>query len=224
MTIRQNIKRLLIWCGLFFFVSLALHGFELYLHLYDYTKGGTLEIPWIDTLGFSLFGMLLLAGGLFIYFIFLAITGQWDERALFVSSAIIVYLIVGVVCMIFSVQAKQKYRMHAFLDLAERSEVLVDAIRTYETDNGHPPEKLADLVPGYLPSVPGTGMKAYPDYVYVVGERAQSFGGQPWVLYVETPSGPLNWDLFIYFPSKEYPKDAYGGHLEPVKDWAYVHE
>jgi len=41
---------------------------------------------------------------------------------------------------------------------------------------------------------------------------------------IETPSGGFNWDIFIYFPSQNYPEYKYGGFLEKVEDWAYVHE
>ena len=67
-------------------------------------------------------------------------------------------------------------------------------------------------------------MGAYPKYEYVAGEEAKKWDDNPWVLYVRTPLGGLNWDMFIYFPKQNYPEHGYGGVLERVKDWAYVHE
>jgi hypothetical protein len=68
-------------------------------------------------------------------------------------------------------------------------------------------------------------MGAYPDYEYLAGTEAKSrFHGNPWVLWVDTPSGGINWDMFIYYPRQNYPTYAHGGSLERVKQWAYVHE
>ena len=115
-------------------------------------------------------------------------------------------------------------RMHAFEDLAERSEPLVTAIHAYETKNGVPPPNLASLVPEFLSTVPPTGMAAYPEYQYFVGEKAASYEGNPWVLYIFTPAGGINFDSFMYFPRQNYPDHGYGGSLERVADWVYVHE
>jgi hypothetical protein len=34
----------------------------------------------------------------------------------------------------------------------------------------------------------------------------------------------LNWDTFIYFPNQRYPDVGYGGWIERIDRWAYVHE
>lgn len=115
-------------------------------------------------------------------------------------------------------------RMHGFGKLAERSAPLVKSIYDYEAKYGNAPENLEALVPEFIPSVPNTGMAAYPDYYYMVGERARKWDGNPWILYVETPSGGINFDKFMYFPNQNYPKRGYGGSLERIEDWAYVHE
>jgi len=114
--------------------------------------------------------------------------------------------------------------MHGFGKLAERSAPLVKSIYDYEAKYGNAPENLEALVPEFIPSVPNTGMAAYPDYYYMVGERARKWDGNPWILYVETPSGGINFDKFMYFPNQNYPKRGYGGSLERIEDWAYVHE
>ncbi len=118
----------------------------------------------------------------------------------------------------------ENIRREAFLKLAARSQPLVDAIHGYETKHGRPPDTLQSLVPEFLPQVPRTGMGAYPEYHFVAGEAAQRFANNPWALYVPTPSGGINFDQFIYFPLQNYPRRGFGGWLEPVGDWAYVHE
>jgi hypothetical protein len=116
-------------------------------------------------------------------------------------------------------------RTAAFRSLAARSVPLVQAIRAYEARHGAPPADLTALVPEFLPGVPGTRIGAYPRYGYHAGEEAASrYGGNPWVLVVFTPCGFLNFDTFMYFPLQNYPMTGYGGSLELIADWAYVHE
>lgn len=111
-------------------------------------------------------------------------------------------------------------RMAGFHRLAERSEGLVDAIRRYEADHGSAPNDLSRLVPDYLDRMPRTGLGAYPDYNIWLRET----DGNSWVLMVPTSRGPLNFDCFVYYPNGNYPETGWGGWLEPVGDWAYVHE
>ena len=67
-------------------------------------------------------------------------------------------------------------------------------------------------------------MAAYPEYKYLSGEKVKDYDGNPWVLYVFTPSGGINFDQFLYFPLQNYPSHGYGGSLERIGNWAYVHE
>lgn len=115
-------------------------------------------------------------------------------------------------------------RMQAFNGLAVRSTVLVEAIHDYDKDNGQPPKSLVDLVPRYILEIPKTGIGAYPEYRYELVTDLKKWDENPWILYVDTPIGMLNWDMFLYFPKQNYPQHGYGGYLERIKDWAYVHE
>ena len=114
-------------------------------------------------------------------------------------------------------------RMNAFHRLAERSKPLVDAVRAYEEKHGRPPASLEALVPEFIASVPTTGMKAYPKYEYAVVTNANDHGN-PWIITIFTPSGGINFDQFMYWPLTNYPARGYGGWIERVGDWAYVHE
>jgi hypothetical protein len=122
-------------------------------------------------------------------------------------------------------------RRHAFAALAERSSVVVDAIKKYERQAGVPPATLAALVPDYLPSYPSTGMTAYPAYIYVPNPTPKRLAMR-WDLYVDCSSGFLNYDRFMYSPltgiewtgkpmqddeEKGKPTDRYG-------DWIYEHD
>ena len=115
-------------------------------------------------------------------------------------------------------------RTRAFDQLARRSAPLVEAIRLYERRHGEMPVDLSALVPEFVREVPKTGMAAYPNYEYYRGAEAAIFDGNPWVLLVRCPRGVLNWDQFMYFALQNYPRNGYGGSLERIGDWAYVHE
>ncbi len=131
------------------------------------------------------------------------------------------YVVVGIAM----IRIGGALRLAAFDDLAERSRPLVDALRSYEMKYGRPAPTLESLVPEYLGEVPKTGMGAYPTYEYEPGARARAqFGGNTWVVYVNTPSGGINFDIFVYYPNQRYPERGHGGRLRRIGDWAYVHE
>lgn len=131
-----------------------------------------------------------------------------------------VYFLIGIVCM----NIGGKTRMNAFYKLSLRSATLIEAIKAFELKHGIPPSSLDALVPSFLPNIPNTGMAAYPKYEYLVGTEAQKWENNTWILYIETPSGGLNWDMFMYFPRENYPQKGFGGVIEKVGGWAYVHE
>jgi len=45
-----------------------------------------------------------------------------------------------------------------------------------------------------------------------------------WELRVPCSSGFLNWDVFFYWPNESYSDYIYGGIVERIGKWAYVHE
>jgi len=110
--------------------------------------------------------------------------------------------------------------LHAF---AARSAGLVEAIRSYESQNGTPPPDLASLVPDFIAAIPSPGLADDPEYDYSTGESTKSsYQGNPWVLIVSPPA--INFDTLLYFPLQNYPDQGYGGWLEKIDDWAYVNE
>lgn len=98
--------------------------------------------------------------------------------------------------------------------------VVVEAIQKYSVEHGAPPPNLQALVPQYLPFVPQTGLRDYPTFQYQVSANSNA----PWEVRVECSSGFLNWDVFFYWPTEDYPKQIYGGSTELIGKWAYVHE
>jgi len=121
-----------------------------------------------------------------------------------------------------AIRLASTFRTRDFERLAERSKPLVAAIHAYEKDRGQPPPKLAALAPDYLPSVPGTGMSAYPEYLYFVGEEAaKNWYGNPWVLYVSASEGIMDFSFFYFLPMRHCPVER---APERIRDWGYLHE
>lgn len=115
-------------------------------------------------------------------------------------------------------------RTVVFAACAERAQPLVDAITRFAQERRKPPAKLEDLVPAFLSEVPGTGVSAYPRFEFdQVGGEGQPHGSD-WELRVSCPKGVLNWDVFFYWPSQDYPQQIYGGSVQRIGTWAYVHE
>lgn len=133
------------------------------------------------------------------------------------------YLLVGVPFLYMSTSVHMK----AFKALPQKSAPLVNAIKSYQQKYGHPPDKLQNLIPEFLSNIPSTGMLNYPNYEYenyFNDSNAQSeHDGNLWMLKVDAGE-MLQFDVFIYYPNQNYPKNGYGGYLEKISDWAYVHE
>lgn len=105
----------------------------------------------------------------------------------------------------------------------ERSEPLIQAILDFERQHGRPPASLGELVPEFIPEVPTTGIGGHPRYRYVVGQP-ERYDGNPWALVVTPPQLIMGFDTFLYLPRQNYPRFGYGGSLQRIGTWAYVHE
>lgn len=169
---------------------------------------------WFILVGFAAFLTVLASPGICVF-----ARDRWQLLRLVVISLAYLGSLLG------GIWLGQAIRRDAFLRLAARSGPLVAAIRAFEARHGRPPETLDELTPEAFPSVPWTGMGAYPRYEYLHGaEAVRRFDGNPWVLLVNTPSGGINFDVFLYYPRQNYPRRGHGGWLEPLAGWAYVHE
>ena len=215
-----NKKRIILWCGLALLISLILNSFDVYAHYQAVSANGSQDMLWSAM--FLVFPLLVIIF-ILIPASLIGLIFKFSRKICFVILLCsIVYFGTAMTCFWLS----DKLRMAAFHELAKRSEPLVQAIKNYELQYGNPPTSLENLVPEFLPNIPQTSMGAYPEYEYKVGDEAQKFAKDAWYLVVYTPLGGLNWDIFIYFPNQDYPErvQAYGGVLEKVGDWVYVHE
>lgn len=134
-------------------------------------------------------------------------------------------LVVYVPCFLLGVNLEHRVWTARWEAFSRRTQPLIAAINDYERQHGVPPESLTALVPDYLPAVPDTGMGACSEFQYFTGKDArQQYAGNPWALQVLPPVFGVGFDVVLYFPKQNYPKQGYGGWLEAVGVWAYVHE
>ncbi len=181
---------------------------------FGFSYGSLLYVP------LAMASMPILFGALIAAFLSLVGLLKPAKRGAAFKQLIVSLLLFG--ALFFSLISTRIIRHDGFAALAERSKPLIQAISKYEASKGFPPDKLDDLVPMYLAKVPGTGIGAYPDYSYAHDERALVKGAK-WELKVYCPLGILNWDEFSYTPAHDY-SHLYGGWVEPIGDWGYLHE
>lgn len=159
----------------------------------------------------------LILGALALVPIFLIAMCFKSQRAFSARGlALSIAVIIGVLC---SGKATGWVRHHCFEQMTVRARPLLAAIEAYQKQHGSPPCNLDVLVPKYLPKIPDTGMAAYPNFNYTTEDEVD-----PWRLEVQCSLGLLNWDVCFYRPSKKYSSYEYGGGVEPIGDWRYVHE
>jgi hypothetical protein len=144
--------------------------------------------------------------------------GKVQNKKEGLSSQVIPGILVG---WLLGILFSGELRMYGFELAAERSEPLIKAIERYIHDNGEPPDSMAVLVPTYLAEIPA---KLPPIEIITDPERLTAYGDTPWVLSAMVSKNLENWDLFIYFPDQEYPERGFGGVIERLGAWAYVHE
>ncbi len=123
-------------------------------------------------------------------------------------------------------------RTAAFARTARSAEPLIVALRAFTRDKGRAPESLDELVPNYIERVPSVFHPAGRfDYRRHEGglnpadvATQEPLDTGPWSLFLRCGQGVLNFDVFVYWPTEQYPRHMYGGIVEPVRTWAYVHE
>ncbi|MCM3874734.1 MAG: hypothetical protein ND895_28910 [Pyrinomonadaceae bacterium] len=197
--------------------SILINGVWVLGHFLAVAKIGTNFLLAMAT--FAIFPLMLT----FLAMPLLLIRALWKshrKRSLRQLIFCVIYLAIGIGCF----QLGFQIRRAGFINLAERSRPLILAIHRFEAKYGKPPENLEQITPEFLPQVPKTGMGAYPEYEYQRVNDRNSYEGNAWVVTVSASSGLVNWDQFLYFPKQNYPKSGYGGGIERIEEWAYVHE
>ncbi len=182
-----------------------------------------------DSMIFVMLGTIITAATLVVGFVALILLPIRRTRTVAarvaVGSLVFTIVSVGAFAAMGPVRvAAMKERVEHVQRFVTFSQPLVEAITRYTSNEGRPPARLEDLVPKYLATLPEPVANGFPGYEYEVVTERERWEGNPWVLYSRTPLGVLNWDMLLYFPRQNYPKEGYGGWLQPVDGWAYVHE
>ncbi len=104
-----------------------------------------------------------------------------------------------------------------------RFQPLTGAIEAFRKDRGAYPARLDELVPEYIKEIPNTRMIGYSEYVYSLPSEDPEC--KKYSIMIPCSIGLLmNSDSFIYWPEETYPEYIYGGKVERIGKWAYVHE
>jgi len=103
---------------------------------------------------------------------------------------------------------------------------LIEAIETYEQENGHAPDDLHDLVPDYLAGIPtkptiGNFDYGYEPlrYEYSNDPAIHGWQNRAWAISLRIPIPVFDYGQVLYLPDHNYPHDAvlYG-------EWAWLGE
>lgn len=187
---------------------------------------GPRRLEWLADLvaGYGWLGVMLVGIGYPVVFLLTivtaAIVGPPRRRALLWRA---LSLLIGAALIVPSLWVSSRGRMLLIRRAAARAAPLLQALERYREDHGVYPAALEELQPGYLTEVPGTGMMSYPDFKYEPpGEAKPEAGG--YSLYVNCLLMWCGFDTLHYWPSRDYPDKMYGGVVERIDGWAYVHE
>lgn len=119
------------------------------------------------------------------------------------------------------IEAARRSRLEAW---TRRTQPLIDAIEAYQRDHGSPPQRLADLAPGYLASVPPAGTRFRPTLWYFVDDKDESVP-RGWRVIAWFPRNVVDADVLSYRPgaaTTDEPGRKYKGRFDTGWDWEYV--
>lgn len=137
---------------------------------------------------------------------------------------ITIALIFGVIILFTHLERSRYKRIFrdSFTAVTIRVQNLISAIEAYKEAKGNYPSDLKSLVPEFISEIPNTGLAGYPTFEYRKADTTTIF--KQYELLIKTPSGGINWDVFVYWPEGNYPEYFYGGYPERIEEWVYVHE
>ncbi|MFB3896809.1 MAG: hypothetical protein ACE14V_10975 [bacterium] len=192
----------------------------------------------VTTFIFPVFGMIVLFAGPVGAVIFIVSLFQKLQRRLLRTVGII--LIANFLCCYGAGKLATQVRHEKLAAATVKVQPIIAALQTYHAENKKYPNSLLDLIPKYLNAMPTSDLLGYPviDYdktEYVPGmmnvpDRDESkntwkrFYTGGYELRILPPSNSSNFDRFIYWPQKVYPKYMYNGAAEPVSDWMFIRE
>ncbi|HEX8835275.1 MAG TPA: hypothetical protein VF719_13790 [Abditibacteriaceae bacterium] len=113
-------------------------------------------------------------------------------------------------------------RKPGLIRATQRAQPLIAAIEAYRTKNGQYPPQLEALTPEFITAIPSTGMVGYPIFRYHKSDKEDLF--RTYEIFINTTQGMFSFDRFVFWPEGNYPPQMYGGRVERIRKWAYVHE
>lgn len=149
------------------------------------------------------------------YLLFSRERRAWAAR----QSLLCIALVAGVLA---GYRGSMSVRRARFAAATVRALPLIEAIEAHHKATGSLPEKLESLIPSRISELPSTGMVAYPTFSYRTSDGDDPF--KTYELAIHCTSGGINFDVFVYWPEQGYPGWMYGGWVERIGNWAYVHE
>lgn len=205
-------KILLIFSGIAFFL-LAFHVFASW---YSVQETGDLTLLMVSPL---LYFLPVIGSALYLPFLIVMAFFKKTREDSITGILVCLVLLLG----FFSQNTiGNTIRNHAFEKLVIRTEEVLIAIELYKLEKGRYPLTLEHLKPRYIFEVPKTKMGAYPEYTYFVGDEASnSYPGNPYILMVETPSGFINFDKFLYLPKQNYSEIIVKHSFTKIGKWVY---
>ncbi len=99
---------------------------------------------------------------------------------------------------------------------------VIAALDSYEAKWGKYPAHLSQLLPGYLPVIPGNGLSVFPDFQYVPATEKTLY--RSYELSIPTPRGLMSFDRYVFWPERKYPETYGRNGLVPIGDWAFMVE
>ncbi len=132
--------------------------------------------------------------------------------------------VVFVVLWLVAWSSAASIRHRAFVRASLIGDHIVQALADYRRIHGQYPDTLDRIVPEHLDRIPYTGMIGYQVWRYTKDRNDLDAKPDSYELRIDCPSGGLNFDRFIYWPSERYPRRIQGNGVEEIRSWAYVHE
>lgn len=211
-----SLKRALGGVGIAVLVALILNGTYVLSHRAALGPRGNAALLGCLEQGVSygLFAMFLAAPCLLVRAIFKR--PRLPSLILFLGSGL--YITVAASALVYGAVCQDAL----FERLAKRSVALRRAIAVYEKEHGHPPARLANLVPDQLDLIPSTGLGTHPEYEYFVNKDPTAHLGNPWVLYVAGEERFSEADVMVYYSRQNYPEKDSNGVWTQVGDCARV--
>jgi hypothetical protein len=127
---------------------------------------------------------------------FLSTYGRYLGHIALIVALMLVLVIAGMYLWRNDSAEHKREEERVLAEIAERAEPIIEAIKRFENETDRSPESLADLIPQYLPSIPGTGNRTWPSFKYRTFNKEEERISFLW--YDLGPRGTSDTGLWVY--------------------------